>query len=68
MRKLKDSSVRLMTPYEIVELHGSDGQLKKVTVQNKDEKEDRQDIAVDLVVVNHGFQINLEPITKWGWK
>jgi thioredoxin reductase (NADPH) len=63
--KLKNSQVRVMTPYEIIQLHGADGQLDKVTVQNK-EKSDRQEIDVDRVVVNHGFQINLEPITKWG--
>src|SRR5690625_1117077 len=64
--KLKNSSVRVLTPYEILQLHGSDGQLEKVTVQHTEAENYRQDIAVDRVVVNHGFQINLEPITKWG--
>lgn len=64
--KLRKSRVRMMTPYEILQLHGNDGQLRKVTIQHKDNKHDRQDIAVDRVVVNHGFQINLEPITNWG--
>jgi thioredoxin reductase (NADPH) len=64
--KLRNSRVRVMTPYEIVQLYGFDGQLEKVTVQNKDNENDRQDITVDRLVVNHGFQINLEPITKWG--
>ncbi|MFA1821123.1 NAD(P)/FAD-dependent oxidoreductase [Virgibacillus oceani] len=64
--KLRNSRVRVMTPYEILQLHGSDGQLKKVTIQHSEAENDRQDITIDRVVVNHGFQINLEPITKWG--
>src|SRR5690625_4275779 len=64
--KLRNSSVRVLTPYEITQLHGSDGQLEKVTLQNKDDENDHQEITVDRAVVNHGFQINLEPITKWG--
>ncbi|MEN1970253.1 NAD(P)/FAD-dependent oxidoreductase [Lentibacillus sp. N15] len=63
--KLKNSRVRLMTPYEIVDLHGSNGQLHTIRLQEVD-GEDYQDIPVDRVVVNHGFQINLEPITSWG--
>ena len=63
--KLRGSSVNVMTPYEIAQLHGSDGQLIKVTIQNTEEK-NYQVIPADRVVVNHGFEINLEPITSWG--
>ncbi len=64
--KLKNSRVNVLTPYELKELHGEDGQIEKVILGNLEEEADDIELQVDRVVVNHGFQINLEPITAWG--
>ncbi|GIO23326.1 NAD(P)/FAD-dependent oxidoreductase [Oceanobacillus sp. J11TS1] len=64
--KLKNARVNVMTPYEIKELHGTDGQIKKVTLKHLDNAAGDKELYIDRVVVNHGFQINLEPITSWG--
>lgn len=64
--KLKNSSVNIMTPYEIKALHGTDGQLEKAVLGHLEDEAEEKELQVDRLVVNHGFQINLEPITTWG--
>lgn len=63
--KLKHSSVNIMTPYEIFDLQGKGGQIAKVKIQQLGGT-NQKELYVDRLVVNHGFQINLEPITYWG--
>lgn len=64
--KLKNSQINVMTPYEIKELYGTDGQIEKVMLQHLEDETGKEILDMDRVVVNHGFQINLEPITSWG--
>ncbi|GAB2566391.1 thioredoxin reductase (NADPH) [Gracilibacillus alcaliphilus] len=64
--KLKNSRVNVMTPYEIKALHGIDGQIEKVTLRHTEGDDGDIELPIDRLVVNHGFQINLEPITSWG--
>lgn len=64
--KLKNSRVNVMTPYELKGLHGTEGQIEKVILGHLEDETDEKEIQIDRLVVNHGFQINLEPITTWG--
>lgn len=64
--KLKQSCVNVMTPYELKELHGTDGQIQRVCIQHIEDETDKKELDINRVVVNHGFQINLEPVASWG--
>ncbi|BAS29125.1 ferredoxin-NADP reductase [Limnochorda pilosa] len=64
VRKLKESRVRVLTPYELRALHGVD-QVEGATVfQNQTGEEGRLD--VNRVVVSIGFDMDLGPIRDWG--
>ncbi|MRG87775.1 NAD(P)/FAD-dependent oxidoreductase [Salinibacillus xinjiangensis] len=65
--KMKNSSVDVKTPYVIEELAGKEGHVETVTIQNVETKETEQ-LSVDAVIVNHGFEIDLGPIAEWGMK
>ncbi|HAM80865.1 NAD(P)/FAD-dependent oxidoreductase [Ornithinibacillus bavariensis] len=63
--QLKNSSVSILTPYEVHEIIGSDGQISEVIVQEvKGEK--LVNLPVDDVIVSYGFITNIGPIKSWG--
>lgn len=62
--KMRESSVRILTPREILELHG-DERIEKVVVGDK-KQGIREEIEVDAVIVNFGFVSSLGPIQDWG--
>ncbi|AZK46271.1 NAD(P)/FAD-dependent oxidoreductase [Paenibacillus lentus] len=64
VEKLMNSSVQVITPTEIVALHG-DERIERVTLAHTKTKE-TQEIEVDDVVVNFGFVSALGPIAEWG--
>lgn len=61
---LMNSSAKVLTPKEIVALHGDD-RIHKVTIRDAKTKEET-DIEVDALVVNFGFVSSLGPISEWG--
>lgn len=62
---LMNSSVKVLTPREIVKLHG-DERIERVTVAHSKNKDDTVDIEVDAVIVSFGFISALGPIAEWG--
>lgn len=64
VERLMASKVQVITPTEIVSLHG-DGQIQQVTIADVKTKE-TQVIDVDAVIVNFGFVSSLGPIADWG--
>ncbi|SET33317.1 thioredoxin reductase (NADPH) [Oceanobacillus limi] len=63
--KMKNSSVNVLHPYEIVDLKGTKEQIERVTIR-KLENNSLEELPVDHLIVSHGFQIDLGPITDWG--
>lgn len=65
VRKMKESSVAVATPYEIVQLHGEDDEIEHVSIEHLETGEVEQ-IAVDAVIVNHGVGCDYGPLANWG--
>lgn len=62
--ELRNSSTRILTPYEVKEVSG-DGKIEHVTIlQNKTKEEITLD--VDAILVNIGFKADIGPIRDWG--
>ncbi|WP_145029328.1 NAD(P)/FAD-dependent oxidoreductase [Paenibacillus sp. Y412MC10] len=64
VENLMASKVQVVTPTEIIALHGEDT-ITKVTLSHVKTKE-TQEIEVDDVIVNFGFVSSLGPISDWG--
>lgn len=63
--KMKQSSVRVLTPYRLEQLNGDEEGIKSVTVCHT-ESGQRKDIEIDELIINHGFKIDLGPMMEWG--
>jgi thioredoxin reductase (NADPH) len=57
--------VKLMTPYEVRELHGVGGCVARATIFNNETGEDTH-LEVEAVVALLGFKPDLGPIGQWG--
>ncbi|GIO39397.1 ferredoxin--NADP reductase [Paenibacillus antibioticophila] len=64
VEKLLASSVQVITPTEIAELHGED-RIERVTLAHCKTGE-TQELEVDDVIVTFGFVSSLGPIAEWG--
>jgi thioredoxin reductase (NADPH) len=64
VENLMKSKVNVVTPKELVKLHGED-RIEKVTLQDCKTGE-TTDLDVDAVIVNFGFVSSLGPIAEWG--
>ncbi|WP_237684622.1 NAD(P)/FAD-dependent oxidoreductase [Paenibacillus arenosi] len=64
VEQLMNSKVNVVTPKEIVQLHGEE-RIERVTISDVKTKE-TTDIEVDAVIVNFGFVSSLGPISEWG--
>lgn len=64
VENLMNSSVNVLTPKEIVALHGEE-RITKVTLSDVKSKE-KTEHEVDAVIVNFGFVSSLGPIADWG--
>jgi thioredoxin reductase (NADPH) len=65
VQQLKNQGkINLITPGEVVALHGTD-QLEKVTVKNTDTSEET-DVQVDNFIPLFGLSPKLGPIANWG--
>ncbi|MGY0692810.1 NAD(P)/FAD-dependent oxidoreductase [Virgibacillus sp. FSP13] len=63
--QMKNSTVKLFTPYKIVNLIGDGKTISKITIEHIESGEQRM-IPLDDLIVNHGFEIDLGPIAAWG--
>ncbi|RSK50592.1 NAD(P)/FAD-dependent oxidoreductase [Bacillus canaveralius] len=62
---MRNSSISIMTPYTVTALTGEAGQLSSVTVSRLGTSA-TEEIIVDELLVNHGFDIDLGSIKNWG--
>lgn len=65
VEQLFNSSVNVKTPFEVGELHGSNGKLDHI-VLTEVKGERKETYAVDTLLVNFGFVSSLGPIKDWG--
>ncbi|WP_099157224.1 NAD(P)/FAD-dependent oxidoreductase [Virgibacillus ndiopensis] len=63
--KMKNSSVNVLTPYEVVILNGDGEIISDIVIENVKTK-GQQTISSDHLIVNHGFAIDLGDIAGWG--
>ncbi|MFB4169734.1 NAD(P)/FAD-dependent oxidoreductase [Virgibacillus sp. JSM 102003] len=63
--KMKNSSVDVKTPYSVDSLVGDEGQISSALVKNLQTNE-VEELEIDALIVNHGFEIDLGPIADWG--
>ncbi|AET59788.1 NAD(P)/FAD-dependent oxidoreductase [Paenibacillus terrae] len=64
--RMKASSVQVLTPYAVSQLHSSNGEtIEQVTISHVETGE-TQILNVDAVIVNHGLKSDFGPIRDWG--
>ncbi len=63
--QMKNSTVKLYTPYKIVNLIGDGKTVSEIIVEHIETGEQRT-IPLDDLIVNHGFEIDLGAIAAWG--
>ncbi|MEK3659243.1 NAD(P)/FAD-dependent oxidoreductase [Paenibacillus sp. FSL F4-0236] len=72
VRRMKASSVQVLTPYAIKDLYGNGNRLDAVSIAplNADgewtDETEQERLAVDAVLINHGLRGDLGPIVDWG--
>ncbi|MGI8650130.1 MAG: NAD(P)/FAD-dependent oxidoreductase [Rubrobacter sp.] len=55
---MRGSSVKVLTPYEIGELHAAGDEISSVSLKNTETGETEK-VAVDAVIVNHGYDVDV---------
>ncbi|ADO55398.1 MULTISPECIES: NAD(P)/FAD-dependent oxidoreductase [Paenibacillus] len=64
--RMKSSSVRVLTPYAVGQLHSNNGEtIEQVTINHVDTGE-TEILNVDAVIVNHGLKSDFGPLRDWG--
>ncbi|MFY0518343.1 NAD(P)/FAD-dependent oxidoreductase [Lysinibacillus sp. UGB7] len=63
--RMRESTVNVRTPYEVVQLHGDEDLIKYVSIQHKETGETER-IKIDAVIVNHGLKCDYGALEKWG--
>ncbi|NEU26945.1 NAD(P)/FAD-dependent oxidoreductase [Paenibacillus polymyxa] len=64
--RMKSSSVRVLTPYAVSQLHSNNGEtIEQVTINHVDTGETEM-LNVDAVIVNHGLKSDFGPLRNWG--
>ncbi|QJD82119.1 NAD(P)/FAD-dependent oxidoreductase [Cohnella herbarum] len=70
VKRMKESSVEVRTPYAIKELHGDGDRIEEVSIARLDSEgqpsEPPERLAVDAVIVNHGLRGDFGRIVDWG--
>lgn len=59
-------SADVRTPYTVEKLHGDGDQIRRVTIRHAESGEFEQ-LEVDAVVVNHGYNRDYGPLREWGF-
>ncbi|SFT01355.1 thioredoxin reductase (NADPH) [Paenibacillus sp. BC26] len=65
VENLLNSTVRILTPYEITSLHGTH-HIERITLQHGKTADFTELPVVDALIVNYGFVSSLGPIAEWG--
>ncbi|WP_042222753.1 NAD(P)/FAD-dependent oxidoreductase [Oceanobacillus manasiensis] len=65
--KMMSSAVNVYKPYQIISLSGENGQLASAIIAHT-ENAIQEEVPIDNVIVNHGFVIDLGPISEWDMK
>ncbi|MBA3534399.1 MAG: NAD(P)/FAD-dependent oxidoreductase [Ardenticatenales bacterium] len=65
--ELRNSPVQIMTPWELLEVHGDGEHVTGATIKNN-ETEEQRTIPADVVLLNLGFKASLGAIADWGLK
>ena len=69
VRRILESSIRVLTPYMLTELHGEEDLLQAVTIARADADgkptAESELIEVDAILINHGYACDLGPIRGW---
>ncbi|MCR8969235.1 NAD(P)/FAD-dependent oxidoreductase [Facklamia sp. 7083-14-GEN3] len=65
--KLHASTVKVLTPYKILELAGKEHQIESLKLQQVKSKE-LEELELDQLIVNYGFSNSLGHIKDWGLK
>jgi len=63
--RMKESSVSVKTPYEVVQLHSDGDLIQSVSIVNK-ETDAIERIEEDAVIVNHGLKCDYGALEEWG--
>jgi len=70
VRHVMESTIRVMSPYVIEQLHGEGDRIESVTVRRVnaagEPTEETERLEVDAVVINHGHPGDFGPIADWG--
>jgi len=62
--ELRNSPVRILTPYEVKVVSGN-GKIEHVTIYHNKTKEE-ETLDIDAILVNIGFKADIGPIREWG--
>ncbi|MGX7014958.1 NAD(P)/FAD-dependent oxidoreductase [Vagococcus silagei] len=65
IKKLKESTVKIKTPYVIDELLLNNDKLSEIQIKNPREELEEK-LTADHLIVNYGFSSSIGPIKKWG--
>lgn len=65
VEKLMNSTVQILTPYMIEDLHVENGEFQGVHIKHTKEDELRQ-LPADSLIVNYGFTSSLSHLKDWG--
>ncbi|KJD47031.1 NAD(P)/FAD-dependent oxidoreductase [Paenibacillus terrae] len=64
--RMKASSVQVLTPYAVSQLHSNNGEtIEQVTISHVETGE-TQVLNVDAIIVNHGLKSDFGPLRDWG--
>ncbi|MFK4342239.1 MULTISPECIES: NAD(P)/FAD-dependent oxidoreductase [unclassified Paenibacillus] len=64
--RMKASSVHVLTPYAVSQLHSNNGEtIEQVTISHVETGE-TQVLNVDAIIVNHGLKSDFGPLRDWG--
>ncbi len=63
--RMKESSVCVKTPFEVVQLHSDGDLIQSVSIMNKETNEIER-VEVDAVIVNHGLKCDYGALEEWG--
>ncbi|WP_085992307.1 NAD(P)/FAD-dependent oxidoreductase [Oceanobacillus senegalensis] len=70
VERLKESRVNILTPYQLVDIHGDNDRIQSISIQ-KDGEDENIHLKLDELITNYGFVSSLGPIKEWGlefWK
>lgn len=62
---MKQSSVKVMTPYELTNLHGNGSAVENVTLRHLETGEEER-LHIDDLIINHGMKGDLSAFAEWG--